>query len=115
MVKKVCDFWSDDTVSNLVEIKDVRFSRGSRMIFNGLNFSIPRGKITAILGPSGTGKTTLVKLITGQIRPDDGVILFEGRAVLYAGSGITADSIPEKEWLETEMKCNTLLNVIRSS
>ena len=81
MGNNVSDFWSDDTASNLVEIKDVRFSRGSRMIFNGLNFSIPRGKITAILGPSGTGKTTLVKLITGQIRPDDGVILFEGRAV----------------------------------
>ena len=41
--------------------------------------------------------------------------LFEDRAVLYAGSGITEDSNPEKEWLETEMKCNTLLNVIRSS
>jgi len=41
--------------------------------------------------------------------------LFKNRAVLYAGSGITEDSNPEKEWLETEMKCNTLLDVIRSS
>lgn len=40
--------------------------------------------------------------------------LFEDRAVLYAGAGITEDSNPEKEWLETEMKYNTLLNVIRS-
>ena len=38
--------------------------------------------------------------------------IFKGHAVLYAGAGITEDSNPEKEWLETEMKFNTLLNVI---
>ena len=40
--------------------------------------------------------------------------IFKNHAVLYAGSGITEDSDPEKEWLETEMKCNTLLNVIKT-
>lgn len=72
---------SGDGAPNLVEIENVRYYRGNRMIFDGLNFGIPRGKVTAIMGPSGTGKTTLVKLITGQIRPNDGVVLYEGRAV----------------------------------
>lgn len=63
---------------NLVEIRDVHYSVGHRAIFSGLNLSVPRGRITAIMGPSGTGKTTLLRLITGQIKPDRGVILFDG-------------------------------------
>src|SRR5262249_14427144 len=43
--------------------------------------SIPRGRITAIMGPSGTGKTTLLRLITGQLKPDSGRILFDGLEV----------------------------------
>ncbi|HEU4487135.1 MAG TPA: ATP-binding cassette domain-containing protein [Povalibacter sp.] len=66
---------------NLVEIRDVHYSVGRRAIFSGLNLSIPRGRITAVMGPSGTGKTTLMRLITGQIRPDSGQILFDGTDV----------------------------------
>lgn len=62
----------------LVEIRDLHFSRGGRPIFRGLNVSIPRGSITAVMGPSGTGKTTLLKLIGGQLRPDRGQILVDG-------------------------------------
>lgn len=63
---------------NIVEIHDVHYSVGHRPIFSGLNLAIPRGRITAVMGPSGTGKTTLLRLITGQIRPDRGQILFDG-------------------------------------
>lgn len=63
---------------NLVEVQDVHYSVGGRPIFSGLTLSIPRGRITAIMGPSGTGKTTLLRLITGQIKPDRGRILFDG-------------------------------------
>jgi phospholipid/cholesterol/gamma-HCH transport system ATP-binding protein len=63
---------------NLVEIRDVHYSIGGRAIFSGLTLSIPRGRITAIMGPSGTGKTTLLRLITGQSKPDSGQILFDG-------------------------------------
>ena len=66
---------------NIAIIRDLAYSRGHRKIFDGLNLDIPRGRVTAIMGPSGTGKTTLLRLITGQILPDQGSILLEGRDV----------------------------------
>lgn len=62
----------------IVEVRDVHYSIGGREIFSGLNLQIARGRITAIMGPSGTGKTTLLRLITGQIRPTQGQVLFDG-------------------------------------
>ncbi|WP_239995644.1 ATP-binding cassette domain-containing protein [Nitrincola tibetensis] len=69
----------------IVEIKDLTFSRGNRPIFKGVDIKIPRGKVTAIMGPSGTGKTTLLKLIGGQLRPDSGDIVVEGSSVPSLG------------------------------
>lgn len=66
---------------NIVELRDVHYSVGHRPIFSGLNLVIPRGRITAVMGPSGTGKTTLLRLITGQIKPDSGQVLFDGLEV----------------------------------
>ncbi len=66
---------------NIIEIQDVRYSRGKRAIFDGLNMNFPRGAVSAVMGPSGTGKTTLLNLITGQLVPDDGAVLFDGKVV----------------------------------
>lgn len=68
----------DKASDNLIEIRDLDYSRGHRQIFKGLNISIARGQITAIMGPSGTGKTTLLRLITRQLIPDRGTILVDG-------------------------------------
>lgn len=65
----------------LVEIRQMTFRRGSRTIFDRIDLDIPAGKITAIMGPSGTGKTTLLRLIGGQVRPDSGLIKFDGENV----------------------------------
>ena len=65
----------------LVKIRGLRFSRGSRVIFDGVDIDIPRGGITAIMGPSGTGKTTLLKLIGGQLRPHSGSIHVDGENI----------------------------------
>lgn len=65
-----------EALDNLVCIRDLHFSRGHSKIFDGVDIDIPRGKITAIMGPSGTGKTTLLKLIGGQLKPDQGTIYF---------------------------------------
>lgn len=63
---------------NYVEIKNLTFLRGEKVIFDNINLVIPRGKITAIMGPSGTGKTTLLQLIGGQLQPTAGEILVDG-------------------------------------
>lgn len=68
-------------VDNLIEIRGLTFHRGERVIFNDISLAIPRGSITGIMGPSGTGKTTLLRLIGGQVRPDAGEILIDGRDV----------------------------------
>jgi phospholipid/cholesterol/gamma-HCH transport system ATP-binding protein len=65
----------------LVRIRDLSFSRGDRLIFDGIDLDIRRGKVTAIMGPSGTGKTTLLRLIGGQLRPAKGSIEVDGQNV----------------------------------
>ena len=65
----------------VVQIRDLRFARGDRLIFDGVNLDIHAGCITAIMGPSGTGKTTLLKLIGGQLRPLSGSIRLYGEEV----------------------------------
>ena len=66
---------------NLIEIEGLTFRRGDRVIFDGLDMAVPAGKITAIMGPSGTGKTTLLRVIGGQVRPDAGSVRVAGRDV----------------------------------
>ncbi|EMR13133.1 ABC transporter, ATP-binding protein YrbF [Methylophaga lonarensis MPL] len=65
----------------LIKIRDLHFYRGDRAIFDGVDIDIDRGKVTAIMGPSGTGKTTLLRLIGGQLRPDQGYIEIDGQNV----------------------------------
>ncbi len=62
----------------LIQITDMSFSHGERLLYDNISLTIPRGKITAFMGPSGIGKTTLLRLIGGQLRPDQGQILFDG-------------------------------------
>ena len=70
---------------SIIDIHGLSFFRGERAIFDSVDISIPRGKVTAIMGPSGTGKTTLLKLIGGQLRPDNGKILLEGTDIPRLG------------------------------
>ena len=59
----------------IVEIRDLSYAINGRPVFAGLDMSIPRGRITAVMGPSGTGKTTLLRLITGQVAADSGTVI----------------------------------------
>lgn len=65
----------------LIDVRGVSFTRGNRSIFDNISLTVPRGKVTAIMGPSGIGKTTLLRLIGGQIAPDCGEILFDGENI----------------------------------
>ena len=65
----------------LVRIRGLTTVLNGKIIFDALDLDIPRGKITSIMGPSGTGKTTLLKHITGQMHADAGSILVNGEDV----------------------------------
>lgn len=67
--------------TNIIEINGLHYKRGGRIIFAGLDLAIPAGSITAIMGPSGTGKTTLLRMLTGQLRPDAGSVRVAGQEV----------------------------------
>ena len=67
--------------NNLIEIEDLHFAYGSNQVLKGINLSVPRGKVVGILGVSGAGKSTILKLIGGQRRPDRGAVRVNGRVV----------------------------------
>lgn len=64
-----------------ISIRNLVFERGDRAIFDNVDIDIPRGRITAIMGPSGTGKTTLLGLVTGRLHPSSGDIRVAGLPV----------------------------------
>jgi len=70
-----------DPPSPLIEIKDLRFGYSERMVLDGINLAIPKGQVTAIMGASGGGKTTILRLIGGQYKAQSGSIIFDGQDI----------------------------------
>ena len=66
---------------SLVKITDINFAYDDRSILKGVTMDIPRGKLIAIMGNSGCGKTTLLRLIGGQLKPTSGTLLVDGESV----------------------------------
>ena len=64
---------------NSIVFDNVSYNFGKKEIFKKLSFEVPAGQTVGIMGPSGTGKTTLLRLMGGQIQPNNGTILVEGR------------------------------------
>jgi len=82
---------SADDADAVVEVRDAHYGIDGREIFSGLNIRVRRGLITAVMGPSGTGKTTLLRLITGQLFASSGQVLVFGRDIAsLSGSEIYA-------------------------
>src|SRR6185437_15243356 len=67
--------------ASLVQVRDLRTHIGGKTVFDRLSLDVPRGSVTAIMGPSGTGKTTLLRHITGQLRGDSGSVHVDGEDV----------------------------------
>jgi len=65
----------------LVEIRDVNFSYDRRPVLNGINMSFGKGKVIAVMGGSGCGKTTLFRLIGGALRPTRGEVCIDGKVI----------------------------------
>jgi phospholipid/cholesterol/gamma-HCH transport system ATP-binding protein len=65
--------------ASIIEIRNVDYAINGRPVFAGLDMDFARGRVTAVMGPSGTGKTTLLRLITGQVHADSGSIVVAGQ------------------------------------
>lgn len=66
---------------SLVELRNLTFGYGERVILDDITLSVPKGKVTALLGASGGGKTTILRLIGGQNRAQSGQLLFDGQDI----------------------------------
>jgi phospholipid/cholesterol/gamma-HCH transport system ATP-binding protein len=79
--------WYDQATDDqlIVDVRDVHYGIPTRRIFQGLDIKVRKGRITAIMGPSGTGKTTLLRLITGQIAPSQGSVVVWGNDLSTLG------------------------------
>ena len=75
-----------DSIPPLVELRNLTFGYGERAILDNISLTVPRGKVTALMGASGGGKTTVLRLIGGQIRGQSGQTLFDGQDVTTMGS-----------------------------
>jgi len=76
----------------IIRIRNLLYRRGTKVILNDVSMDIKRGSIVAIMGPSGVGKTTILRLISGQLHPNKGVVEVNGKMIsslsrqeLYAG------------------------------
>lgn len=76
-----CIFMAASSDTPLVELRNVTFGYSDRVILNDVSLTVPRGKVTALMGASGGGKTTVLRLIGGQNRAQQGQVLFDGEDV----------------------------------
>ena len=76
-----CIFMAASSDTSLVELRNVTFGYSDRVILDKVSLSVPRGKVTALMGASGGGKTTVLRLIGGQNRAQEGEVLFDGEDV----------------------------------
>jgi phospholipid/cholesterol/gamma-HCH transport system ATP-binding protein len=74
-------------VTAFVEIRDLHFGYGERSVLSGLHMDFPRGKVIAVMGGSGSGKTTILRLIGGQLQPQSGTVVLDGQNVHALDTG----------------------------
>ncbi len=74
-------FMSDPKPDALVELRHLSFGYSERVVLDDVSLWVPRGKVTALMGASGGGKTTLLRLIGGQVRAQVGELLFDGQDI----------------------------------
>lgn len=78
---RLLSFMAASSNPSLVELRHLTFGYGERVVLDDISLSVPRGKVTALMGASGGGKTTILRLIGGQIRAQSGELLFDGQDV----------------------------------
>lgn len=95
-------------MANIVEFKNVYKSYGDKDILKGIDLNIPKGKIVGLLGPNGSGKTTIIKLINNLLQVDEGSIEINGMKPSVETKKIIS-YLPEKTYLNDWMKVKDIL------
>ena len=98
------------SASPVLQITNLYKSYGAHSVLQGVSFSIPRGRIVGLLGPNGCGKSTIMKLISGLIQPDQGNILIDGICPGRQTKSLIS-YLPERTYLNDWMKIADLLNL----
>lgn len=99
-------------VKSIVEIKNVSKSYGKKPVLKNVSFSIPSGKIIGLIGKNGMGKTTLIKLISGLLRPDQGQIRIEQENPGPVSKALVS-YLPERTYLDRSMRVDEVLRYFR--
>lgn len=94
----------------LLECRELSKSYGSLQVLDHITLQLQPGRIVGLLGPNGQGKSTLMKAITGLIRPDAGTILLDGQP-LGVSSPLDIAYLPEKSYLDTTWTIQQVLDL----
>ncbi len=94
----------------VLEIKNLNKSYGKKQALTDVNLNLERGRIVGLLGPNGSGKTTMIKLINGLLTPNSGSITVDGNAI-GKESRIAVSYLPDKTYLPDWMKVNDVIKM----
>lgn len=95
---------------NIAEFNDVYKKYGKKQVLEEFNLSIPKGKIVGLLGPNGSGKTTMIKLLNGLTQCDQGNILINGSKP-YVKTKEIVSYLPDRNYLNEDMTVKELLKL----
>ena len=95
-------------MESVVEFRDVYKSYSNKDVLKGVDLNIPKGKIIGLLGPNGSGKTTMIKLMNGLLQPDKGSIEIKGSKPSIETKEVVS-YLPEKTYLNDWMKVKDIL------
>ena len=91
-----------------VAVEHVSFAFDDHVVLRDVSFTVPRGSMTMLLGASGAGKSVLLKLILGLLRPDGGTISVNGERIdTHAGSRICSRCAATSAWCSRRTRCST--------
>lgn len=95
---------------NILECKNLTKSyKKNHPVLDGLNLTIPSGRIVGLLGPNGCGKSTLIKLVSGLLQPDSGEILVDGMPISEKTNAIIS-YLPERTYFNSWMRVSQLVD-----
>lgn len=97
-------------MTKLLEVKDLRKSYGRNEVLSGINLSLDSGKIVGLLGPNASGKSTLIKILTGLLKQDSGSVYINGTEVGHETKAIVS-YLPEKTYISDWMKIKDIIDL----